>query len=242
MRTATPVAAAMSGSCPGCANMAGDLRNRAWRGQNRSVGSRTCQLLQCWECENINDEAAVERLREAGADVMVVADFGQFIEGPRRSAVRVDAINLHGSLLPELRGAAPINWAIIRGYKRTGVTTFSLVGKMDAGDVYLQEAVEIDPAWTAGGTGAAGGGWGERRVPDAGFACGRAGGAGRAGSLQGDAGAAYEEERRRDRLVSGCDGDPQSHSRMLAVAWGSGGVYAGERAGGAGDHCSGGGC
>jgi methionyl-tRNA formyltransferase len=63
--------------------------------------------------------------------------------------MRVDSINLHGSLLPELRGAAPINWAIMRGHKATGVTTFSLVDKMDAGDVYLQESLEIDPAWTA---------------------------------------------------------------------------------------------
>ena len=143
--TATPVAAAIGGVVRGVPT---------WRG-TCTIGRRgrtACGLarpLYNAECENINDEAAVERLREAGADVMVVADFGQFIKGPARSAVRVDAINLHGSLLPELRGAAPINWAIIRGYKRTGVTTFSLVGKMDAGDVYLQEAVEIDPAWTA---------------------------------------------------------------------------------------------
>jgi methionyl-tRNA formyltransferase len=110
-----------------------------------------CGVAACeaWECENINDPSAVGRLADARADVMVVADFGQFIKAPARAAMRVDAINLHGSLLPELRGAAPINWAIIRGYKTTGVTTFSLVGAMDAGDVYLQESLAIDPAWTA---------------------------------------------------------------------------------------------
>jgi methionyl-tRNA formyltransferase len=80
---------------------------------------------------------------------MVVADFGQFIKAPARAAMRIDSINLHGSLLPELRGAAPINWAIIRGHKTTGVTTFSLVDAMDAGDTYLQESLEIAPAWTA---------------------------------------------------------------------------------------------
>ena len=100
------------------------------------------------ECPDINAEGAVARLGALAADVMCVADFGQFIRQPARQAAKLDAINLHGSLLPELRGAAPIAWAIIRGLARTGVTTFSLVDRMDAGDIYLQAACDIRPDQT----------------------------------------------------------------------------------------------
>ncbi len=102
------------------------------------------------ECPDINAPDFVERLREFRADVLCVAAFGQFIRLAARQAVAVDAINLHGSILPELRGAAPVNWAIIRGYHKTGVTTFSLVDAMDAGPVYLTDETDILPAETAG--------------------------------------------------------------------------------------------
>ena len=52
-------------------------------------------------------------------------------------------INLHASLLPQLRGAAPIHWAIINGFKKTGVTTFFINGKIDFGDIIEQKEVEI---------------------------------------------------------------------------------------------------
>lgn len=105
--------------------------------------------LHVRRCEDINAPDSVAFLREQRADVMVVVDFGQFIRLPARQAARRSAFNLHGSLLPELRGAAPIQWAIIRGYRRTGVTTFELVDEMDAGPIYLQRETPIDPAETA---------------------------------------------------------------------------------------------
>lgn len=105
--------------------------------------------LPCVECPDINDPAFVAALAEKAADCICVADFGQLIRKPARDAAKFGAFNLHGSLLPELRGAAPVNWAIIRGYETTGVTTFQLVDKMDAGPVYLKQSVTIDPAWTA---------------------------------------------------------------------------------------------
>ena len=77
-----------------------------------------------------------------------MVDFRQMVLGPARSAVRIDAINLHASLLPALRGAAPVNWAIIRGHEQTGVTTFSLVDAMDAGAIYVQTSTAIQPAET----------------------------------------------------------------------------------------------
>lgn len=105
--------------------------------------------LKVQECPNINTPSAVDALQALKADVMCVVDFGQLIRLPARQSVRLDAFNLHGSLLPALRGAAPVNWAIIRGLRRTGVTTFSLVDAMDAGPMYLQEATDIDPQETA---------------------------------------------------------------------------------------------
>ena len=59
-------------------------------------------------------------------------------------------INLHGSLLPQYRGAAPINWAVINGEKETGVTTFKLKHEIDTGDILLQESFEIADTDTAG--------------------------------------------------------------------------------------------
>jgi methionyl-tRNA formyltransferase len=101
------------------------------------------------ECPDINAPQAVADLIAAKADVICVADFGQFLRKAVRRAARLGAFNLHGSLLPELRGAAPVNWAIIRGYNRTGVTTFGLVDRMDAGPIYLQAGTDIRPDETA---------------------------------------------------------------------------------------------
>jgi methionyl-tRNA formyltransferase len=99
---------------------------------------------------DINAAASVAWLAERRPDAIVVVEFGQFIHAAARRTARLDAINLHGSVLPKLRGAAPVNWAIIRGHERTGVSTFSLVDKMDAGDVYLSVETPIEPLERAG--------------------------------------------------------------------------------------------
>ena len=105
--------------------------------------------LDVLETADINAEPAVDVIGAARPDVICVAEFGQMIRARVRELAASGAFNLHGSLLPELRGAAPVNWAIIRGYKRTGVTTFSLVDRMDAGAVYLTSATDIAPGETA---------------------------------------------------------------------------------------------
>jgi len=105
--------------------------------------------LKAVELVDVNSEKSLELVAAMKADIIVVVDFGQFVKKPFRDLARLDAFNLHGSLLPVLRGAAPVNWAIIRGFDRTGVTTFSLVDKMDAGPMYLQTATEISPDETA---------------------------------------------------------------------------------------------
>lgn len=105
--------------------------------------------LTVTEIQNINAPESVELIRADKPDVIVVADFGQMVRAAVRESAPLGAFNLHGSLLPELRGAAPVAWAIIRGYATTGVTTFSLVDKMDAGPIFLQAATDIRPTETA---------------------------------------------------------------------------------------------
>ena len=101
------------------------------------------------ECPDINAPAALEQVRAMRPDVIAVADFGQLVRKAVRTLPSAGALNLHGSLLPALRGAAPVNWAIIRGLPQTGVTTFALVAKMDAGDIHLQAPTDIGPEETA---------------------------------------------------------------------------------------------
>jgi len=100
-------------------------------------------------CENINAPEQIRALSESGAELIVVIDFGQNIGAAVRESVPRGAINLHGSLLPALRGAGPIQWACIQGLTRTGATTFQVVDRMDAGDIYLQEAIDVGPDETA---------------------------------------------------------------------------------------------
>lgn len=106
--------------------------------------------VECCETANINAPEVVEKLCALNADVMIVVEFGQFIKSDARQSVSKACFNLHGSVLPQLRGAGPVNWAIINGMTSSGVSTFELVDKMDAGEVYRSAEVEIGPQETAG--------------------------------------------------------------------------------------------
>ncbi|MBS3735136.1 MAG: methionyl-tRNA formyltransferase [Phycisphaerae bacterium] len=105
--------------------------------------------LDVVECADVNADGFADALRRLRPDVLCVVDFGQRIGRDVRGAAPHGAFNMHGSLLPALRGAAPIQWAIIRGHERTGATTFRLVDRMDAGPVYLQQDTPIAPNETA---------------------------------------------------------------------------------------------
>lgn len=91
------------------------------------------------------DEQALDRIREAQPDINVVVAFGQIIPDSIIYLPRFRAINLHFSLLPKYRGAAPVQWAILNGESKTGLTIFELNDKMDEGDILSQEDVEITP-------------------------------------------------------------------------------------------------
>lgn len=105
--------------------------------------------LALFQPEKLRDPEFLEKIRQLNADVFVVVAFRMMpkilFEMPR-----LGTFNLHASLLPDYRGAAPINYAIINGEKKTGVTTFFINEKIDEGNILLQEELEILPNENAG--------------------------------------------------------------------------------------------
>lgn len=99
--------------------------------------------------ERLRDEAFLHTLAAIGADVFVVVAFRMLPEAVWGMPPK-GTFNLHASLLPRYRGAAPINWAIINGERETGVTTFQLNHRIDEGALLLQERTPIAPDDTAG--------------------------------------------------------------------------------------------
>jgi methionyl-tRNA formyltransferase len=107
----------------------------------RFVQGRAVRLIQI---PNVNDETLPP------ADLMVVIAFGQKIAPAAANHPRLGSVNLHASLLPKFRGAAPINWAILRGERETGNSVIRLAPRMDAGAILAQSRVSIGETETAG--------------------------------------------------------------------------------------------
>lgn len=106
--------------------------------------------LKVHQLEKIKSELGVKALREFAPELMVTVAFGQMLSRENLDIPKYGCINVHGSLLPKYRGAAPIQWAIINGERITGVTTMMTDIGMDTGDVLLSEATEIGPDETCG--------------------------------------------------------------------------------------------
>lgn len=92
----------------------------------------------------------MNQLIDMHADLIVTAAYGQFLPTKFLKSVNIAAVNVHGSLLPKYRGGAPIQYSLINGDKETGITIMEMVKKMDAGDIYAQEAIKIEPEDNAG--------------------------------------------------------------------------------------------
>jgi len=105
-----------------------------WAGQNN---------VPFTDIEDINSPQGVQLVKELGSDLLVVIAFGQKISAGIIGIPPKGAINVHGSLLPKYRGAAPINWAIINGETETGISIITLAQKMDAGEVLAQDKINI---------------------------------------------------------------------------------------------------
>ena len=100
--------------------------------------------------ERLRDPEWPARLAALAADVAVVVAFGQILPAAVLAAARRGSINVHASLLPKYRGAAPIQWALIRGETETGITTFQMDPGMDTGPILLTARTGIGPDETAG--------------------------------------------------------------------------------------------
>ena len=102
------------------------------------------------ETDDVNAPGVMERIADYKPDLIVVIAFGQKIGNELINLPPKGAINVHASLLPKYRGAAPINWAIIKGETKTGISIITLAEKMDAGQILAQSQTNIAPDETAG--------------------------------------------------------------------------------------------
>ncbi len=98
----------------------------------------------------IRDKAVIASLGELRPDLIVTAAYGQILPPTLLAVPKYGCINVHASLLPRYRGAAPIHWAILRGEETTGITIMYMDAGMDTGDIILQEAIPIGPQETTG--------------------------------------------------------------------------------------------
>ncbi len=113
---------------------------------------KECALALGYEViqpESVRTPEFVQRIKELAPDVFVVVAFGQLLPQNLLDIPRIASVNIHASLLPRYRGAAPIQRAVINGEKETGVTTMRMDAGMDTGDILLMEKTEILPEDTS---------------------------------------------------------------------------------------------
>lgn len=106
--------------------------------------------LPVFQPDKIKKTENIEVLKSYDPDVIVVVAYGQLLNKEILELPKYGCINVHASLLPKLRGAAPLNWAIINGETHTGVTTMKMDVGLDTGDMLLKAEVEIDEAMNVG--------------------------------------------------------------------------------------------
>ncbi|MCX5698893.1 MAG: methionyl-tRNA formyltransferase [Candidatus Omnitrophica bacterium] len=105
--------------------------------------------LKIFQPENIKSKESVKFLKSLDADLFVIVAYGQMLSQEVLDIPKIMPINIHASLLPRYRGAAPINWAIINGDKKSGVTIMFVTLKMDSGPIILQSETKIEEQDTA---------------------------------------------------------------------------------------------
>jgi methionyl-tRNA formyltransferase len=100
--------------------------------------------LKIFQPDKIKKQENIEILKSYNPDVIVVVAYGQILNKEILTLPKYGCINVHASLLPKLRGAAPLNWALINGETKTGITTMQMDVGLDTGDMLLKSEVEID--------------------------------------------------------------------------------------------------
>ena len=106
--------------------------------------------IKVYQPLKVRDEEFVKTLRAYNPDVMVVVAFGQIIPLSILKMPKYGCVNIHGSLLPKYRGAAPIQWAVLDGEKETGITTILMDEGIDTGDILLKKTIKIEADETSG--------------------------------------------------------------------------------------------
>jgi methionyl-tRNA formyltransferase len=106
--------------------------------------------LPVWSPPTVNEADAQSRLVSFESDLLVVCDYGEILRPETLATVRLGGINLHGSLLPKYRGAAPVQWAILRGETETGNSVIQMTPGLDAGPCLAHDRTPIDPDEDAG--------------------------------------------------------------------------------------------
>lgn len=101
--------------------------------------------LPVFQPEKLSGSPEMQRVFDFHPDLIVTAAYGQFLPTKMLNAVKIAAVNVHGSLLPKYRGGAPVQYAIMNGDSETGISLIYMVKKMDAGDILAQKAVPIQP-------------------------------------------------------------------------------------------------
>ena len=120
------------------------------RGRGRNISSTPVKKfaiehnILCLQPESLKDDSFVDQLKKLEADLFVVVAF-RILPRAVYNLPPKGTFNLHGSILPKYRGAAPIQWALINGDKETGVTTFFLEDKVDTGKMIFSEKIDIEP-------------------------------------------------------------------------------------------------
>ena len=105
--------------------------------------------VPCLQPVTLKDTAVVEQLKGFNADVFVVVAYGRLLPQAVLDIPKKFCVNVHGSLLPQYRGAAPVNWAVINGDKLTGVTVQKMVLELDAGDIISQQVMPLNDQITS---------------------------------------------------------------------------------------------
>lgn len=127
---------------------------RSGRGQaiKKSPIKRKAEELnfKIYQPPNINNESSIEKLKHINPDILLLVAYGQILGKEVLELANIGPVNLHGSLLPQFRGPAPINWVIIKGDEKTGVTTIFMDEGVDTGDILMQKEVFINEDDTAG--------------------------------------------------------------------------------------------
>lgn len=98
---------------------------------------------------DLRDEPFLDQLKSFRADLFIVIAYGRFLPQEVLDIPALDTINVHGSLLPKYRGAAPINWVVINGGSKSGLSIIKVIKQMDAGDIVAEKLIKIDSTDTS---------------------------------------------------------------------------------------------